>query len=294
MHYQTPSFTALATALMRSLHTRADPLPLIDDPWGERLVPEIVVRKIAERLPPGDAPGAAVDGWLRANPAYSNVITRARFSEDALRDALARGVRQAVMIGAGFDSWALRRPEAAREVQVFEIDHPATQDLKRRRIAACAGGAPAGLHFLPADLSRESLGEVLARSSFSSDAPAFFSWLGVTMYLSRDANLTTLRAIAGCAAPGSELVFSYVDQAAFGAGAMAEEFQVLQRSVAKLGEPFVSGFDPAVLAGDLRAIGLDLIEDCDDTQLVARYDPQGLNGMRPSIRSRIARVHVAG
>ena len=288
MQDQTPSFTALATALMRSLHTRADPLPLIDDPWGERLVPEIVVRKIAERLPPG----AAVDGWLRANPAYCNVITRARFSEDALGQAVARGARQVVTIGAGFDSWALRRPEAAREVQVFEIDHPATQDLKRRRIAACAGGVPTGLHLLAADLSREILGDVLARTSFRSDAPAFFSWLGVTMYLSRDTNLATLRAIAGCAAPGSELVFSYVDQVAFGAGAMADEFQALQRSVADAGEPFLSGFDPGTLAGDLQAIGLGLIEDCDDTQLVARYDPQRINALRPSIRSRIARVRA--
>ena len=288
MQDQTPSRTALATALMRSLHTRADPLPLIDDPWGESLVPAAVTRAIAERLPPG----ASVDSWLRAIPAYSNVITRSRFSEDALGEAVARGVRQVVMIGAGFDSYALRRPEAAREVQVFEVDHPATQNLKRSRIAACAAGEPAGLHFLAADLSCESLDAVLARSPFRADLPAFFSWLGVTMYLGRDANLATLRAIADCAAPGSELVFSYVDQAAFGAGAMAEEFQALQQSVANLGEPFVSGFDPAALAVELHAIGLELIEDRDDTQLVARYDPQGLNGLRPSARSRITRVRV--
>jgi methyltransferase (TIGR00027 family) len=288
MQEQAPSRTAMATALMRSLHTRADPLPLIDDPWGERLVPPAVTRAIAERLPPG----ASVDGWLRANPAYCNVITRSRYSEDALAEAVARGVRQVVMIGAGFDSYALRRPEAAREVQVFEIDHPATQGLKRSGIAACGLGALEGLHFLAADLSRESLGAVLARSSFSTDAPAFFSWLGVTVYLDRETNLATLRAIAGCAAPGSELVFSYVDQAVFGAGAMAADFQALTRTVADAGEPFVSGFDPATLAGELQAIGLELMDDRDDNQLVAGYDPQGLNGLRSSNRSRIARVRV--
>jgi O-methyltransferase involved in polyketide biosynthesis len=115
-----------------------------------------------------------------------------------------------------------------------------------------------------------------------------------TSSLGRDANQASLRAIADCALPGSELVFSYVDQAAFGAGAMAEEFQALKRSVASLGEPFVSAFDPATLASELHGIGLDLLEDRDDTELVARYDPQDVNGLRPSARSRIARVRVPG
>jgi methyltransferase (TIGR00027 family) len=290
MRELSASRTAMATALMRSLHSRADPLPLIDDPWGERLVPEGVKQAMRERLSPGH--GSSLDARLRASPAYSNVITRSRYTEDALAAAVARGVRQAVLIGAGFDSYALRRLAAAREVAVFEIDHPATQGLKRQCLATLGVAVPEPVHFLPADLSLQSLAEVLASSPFRRDEPAFFSWLGVTMYLTREANLATLGAVARASACGSELVFSYADQAAFGPGPEAAAFQALQKSVASIGEPFLSGFDPATLDEELRALGLDLIEDLDDVQLVARLDPQGRNGLRPSKRSRIARVRV--
>lgn len=290
MNEASPSRTALVAAMMRSLHTRADPRPLIDDPWGERLVPEVAQQAMRDGIPPLD--GRSLDARLRAFPAYSNIITRARFAEDALAAAINRGMRQTVLIGAGFDSWALRRPPAAAEVAVFEIDHPATQGLKRQCLAARGIAPPGPLHFLAADLSQEGVDQVLARSAFRRDEPAFFSWLGVTMYLSREANLATLAAVARASASGSELVFSYVDQAVFGSGPDAAGFQAMQRSVASIGEPFLSGFDPATLAAELEALGLVMLEDLDDVELVARLDPQGLNGLRPNHRSRIARVRV--
>ena len=290
MQEQTASRTALVTAMMRSLHTRADPLPLIDDPWGERLVPEVAKQAMRDGMPPLD--GSSLDARLRAYPAYSNVITRSRFSEDALAAAIARGVRQAVLIGAGFDSYILRRPPAAADVAVFEIDHPATQGLKRQCMAARGIALPEAVHFLAADLARQGLEEVLARSTFRRDEPAFFSWLGVTMYLAREANLATLGAIARASASGSELVFSYVDQAVFGSGPDAAGFQAMQRSVASIGEPFLSGFDPATLAAELGALGLEMLEDLNDVELVAHLDPQGINGLRPNHRSRIARARV--
>jgi methyltransferase (TIGR00027 family) len=284
------SLTAMVTALMRSLHSRADPLPLIADPWGERLVPEVVKQGLRERMPPAD--GSPLDARLRASPAYSNVITRSRFTEDALLAAVARGVRQTVLIGAGFDSWALRRQPAASGVVVFEIDHPATQGLKRQCLAGCGVAVDENLHFLAADLSQEGLVEVLARSPFRRDEPAFFSWLGVTMYLPRAANVAALAAVAQASAAGSELVFSYIDQAVFGAGPEGADFRALQASVASIGEPFLSGFHPATLSGELGALGLELLEDLDDAHLVTRLDPQGRNGLRPSGRSRIARARV--
>jgi methyltransferase (TIGR00027 family) len=290
VHDVSASLTAMVTALMRSLHSRADPLPLIADAWGERLVPEAVQQALRERMSPAD--GSPLEARLRASPAYSNVITRSRYAEDALAAAAASGTRQAVLIGAGFDSYALRRPPAAGDVVVFEIDHPATQDLKRQCLAANGMAQARNLHFLAADLSKEGLAEVLARSPFRREEPAFFSWLGVTMYLPREANLSTLGAVAAASAAGSELVFSYVDQAMFSAGPEAADFQAMQKSVSSIGEPFLSGFDPATLADELGTLGLDLLEDLDDVQLVARLDPQGRNAFRPSSRSRIARARV--
>jgi len=290
MNELSASRTALVAAMMRSLHSRADPLPLLDDPWGERLVPEVAKQAMRDGMPPLD--GSSLDTRLRAVPAYSNVVTRSRFAEDALAAAIARGVRQTVLIGAGFDTWALRRPPAAGEIAVFEIDHPATQGLKRQCLAARGITLPETLHFLAADLSQEGVDQVLARSAFRGDQPAFFSWLGVTMYLSREANLATLAAVARASASGGELVFSYVDQAVFAGGPESAGFQDLQRSVTSIGEPFLSGFDPATLAAELDPLGLEVLEDLDDVDLVARLDPQGINALRPNRRSRIARVRV--
>lgn len=296
------SRTALATALMRSLHTRADPKPLIDDPWGDRLVPEVVIEVIRQQirartpegtveLPESSARGI-VDAFLRASPAYASVILRTRYTEEALHAAVARGVRQYVMIGAGFDSYALRIPPQARELVVYEVDHPATQALKRQQLAACNAMLPPALHFLAADLAKEGLCDVLSRSLFRSDEPAFFSWLGVTMYLTREANLASLHAIARSGASGSELVFTYLDDALFRQERVPETFRDLQRAVSSVGEPFVSGFDPAHLAAYLGAIGFELEEDLEDIELLERYDRAGTNALKTVPRSRIARARI--
>jgi methyltransferase (TIGR00027 family) len=250
------SSTALATALMRSLHSRLNAHPLIDDPWGERLVPE------ENRLQFEQAS-------LLASPAFPNVITRTRYAEDALAAAAARGVNQYVLIGAGFDSFCLRRPPFAAQIHIFEIDHPATQALKLSRIRACGVSLPDSVHFVAADLSRQGLGEALAATRYDAHRPAFFSWLGVTMYLTKAANLSTLRAIAGCAPAGSELVFTYMDAARLRSPSPA--FEAVQRRVSAKGEPFLSGFDPQTLAAEIAHCGLELVEDLSGPAALARY-----------------------
>lgn len=298
------STTSLATSRMRAVHARRDPQPILLDPWGDRLVPASLL--VASLNPQGsqsesapgdvseDALASITDDYLRASPAYTNVITRSRYTEDALREAVARGVRQYVLIGAGFDSYALRRPAQAKDLQVFEVDHPATQALKKQRLAECGITLEAGVYFVAADLAREQLDAALKKTSFNRAQPTFFSWLGVTMYLTRAANMAALRSIVACSAPGSELVFSYIDQKLFqpeGAAAAAL-FAELEQTVKSVGEPFVSGFHPADLADDIRHLGLELVEDLNDFQLVERYDPAGVNGLKPTDRSHLARVRV--
>src|SRR5437867_11073326 len=261
------SRTALATSLMRARHTRLDRPTLIEDPWGDLLVPESdrdAIRKTAAgRLDPDDrkrldalrSPQAVLDAGLRANPAYGTVIVRTRCAEDSLEAAVARGVRQYVIIGAGMDSFALRRPPFARGVQVFEVDHPATQEFKRRRLEECRVSPSRTLHFVPADLTREQLDRALARSPYSRARPAFFAWLGVSEYLTREVNVATLRAIAACAAAGSELVFSYLDRRVFDRARRSASFQKVLSGLASIGEPWFAGFDPVRLAEDLRGVG---------------------------------------
>lgn len=283
MERPAASRTALATALMRAAHTRTDPHPLINDLWGDRLVPESMKRAFAAR-------DDLLDAALMGSRSYPNVITRTRYAEDALEAAVARGVRQYVLIGAGFDSFSLRRPAFSAGLQIFEIDFPATQELKLERIQACGIALPDTVHFIAADLSTDNVAAALARSKFESDRLTFFSWLGVTMYLTREANLATLKSIASCSPTGSEVVFTYLDERLF--QARSEAFRALQQRVAAVGEPFLSGFNPGDLATNLAACGLDLIEDLSGAEAAARYDRGDEHGLGQSTFSHLALARV--
>ncbi len=294
------SRTALATSLMRAAHTRLDPHPLIEDPWGDRLVPESareMIRDAALAQLAGEAlkralaaPDTVVDQCMLRSRAYPNVITRARYAEDALQAAVEHGVKQYVLIGAGFDSFAIRRPAFAADLQIFEIDFPATQSLKIERIAACGITLPDSVHFIAADLSQECVAAALARSSFESSQLTFFSWLGVSMYLTREANLATLKSIASCTPAGSAVVFTYFDERLF--QAQSASFRELQKRVVAVGEPFLSGFSPTALAANLAACGLQLIEDLHGSDVAARYHRGGDKTLGQSTFSHLALARV--
>lgn len=301
MNPTTSSRTALGASLIRALHARADPAPILRDDWGDRLVPDAVREAAREgaraqfaKTRPGWTPdGDVLDLALRANAAYADVIVRARYAQDALEAAVRGGTDQYVIVGAGFDSFLCRRPEWAEGVTVIEVDHPATQRFKRERLAACGVVVPSGGHFVEADLSSETLDAALARSPFRRDRPAFFAWLGVTMYLPREANLATLRAISTSTRAGADVVFNYADEVLFAPGAASDAAVAqLRDEVAAVGEPWVSGFDPAGLRELLAGVGLALIEDLTGSEALARYDPAGRNGLRLSSVAHLAHART--
>ncbi|MDP9182381.1 MAG: SAM-dependent methyltransferase, partial [Actinomycetota bacterium] len=252
-----------------------------------RLPPQ--TRSEVERLESLDEVMAAL---ARLHPSYGTVILRTRSAEDALASAVARGARQYVIVGAGMDSFALRRPPFAKDVAVFEVDHPASQQLKRQRLNECGVSPPDGVHYVAADLSAEGLDQALERSPFDPKEKAFFSWLGVTAYLPREANLKTLQAIASCGAPESELVFTYIDQSDFDAPA-DEERRRARDLVASLGEPWLSGFYPSQLADDLRSVGLTLIEDLGRDELQMRYCAGREDRLSASAVDHVVRARIA-
>jgi methyltransferase (TIGR00027 family) len=283
MEQPRASLTALGAALMRAAHTRLASWPLINDPWGDRLVPEAERDAVLSVVLQGLSPAARkrcegledastlLDTALQLHAGYGWAVLRTRYAEDALQMAVGRGVHQYVIVGAGFDSLALRQPAFARHLDIFEIDHAATQELKRERLHECGVPLPGTLHFVPADLSHEDLGAALARSAFRPTEPAFFSWLGVTQYLTREANLATLRSIVACSAPGSQLVFTYLDQSELREDDASGRDRSLHMAFAAAREPWVSGFDASLLAQDLAGIGFTLLEDLDGVDVKARY-----------------------
>jgi len=287
---------------MRALHSRSDPAPLLSDTWGDLLVPEsaqAALRQRAMERVGAAKPGLRLDGAeglehrLRSNAAYADVILRSRYTEDALKEAVARGIGQYVIIGAGFDSFICRRPAWAENVTIIEVDHPSTQRLKRERLAACGVTLSRSIEFVEADLSMESLRAALARSSFQADCLTFFSWLGVTMYLTREANLSALGSIAACAPAGSELVFTYVDEAVLDPNqAPDESFRRLMADVSDAGEAFLSGFEARTMSELLLEARLLVLEDLDGNQAASRYDPAAQNAFRTAAAAHI--IHVRG
>ena len=281
---------------MREAHTRFDKPALIDDIWAQTFVPdterEAFLLSRAIRLADYPSADAALAASLRISAAYPSVILRARWAEDALQAAVTRGVRQYVIIGAGMDSFALRKPAFAKGIQIIEVDHPATQSYKRERLRKAEVRIPQMLEFVAADLSTTSLDGALENSSYRKEKLAFFAWLGVTMYLSREANLATFRAIVRCSAPGSELAFNYVDELEFDPSRQSKESKDVQHRVGSLGEAWVSGFNPADLSADLRAVGLTLQEDIDGERISQRYYRGGVNALCPLTTSHYALARV--
>ena len=196
------------------------------------------------------------------------MAARSRYAEDGLAGAVADGVRQYVVLGAGLDTFAYRNPYA--DLRVFEVDHPATQAWKREQLQAAGIAIPQSLTFVPVDFERQTLAEGLGQAGFDLSSEAFFSWLGVTPYLTREACMSTLSLIATMPA-GSGVVFDFaVDPALLNAG-QRQALEALSERVARYGEPFQLFFDPGKLQDELKGIGFRRTEFLQGKELNARY-----------------------
>jgi methyltransferase (TIGR00027 family) len=198
------------------------------------------------------------------------MCVRARFPEDIVERAAASGVGQYVILGAGLDSFAYRRSDLLGRLRVFEVDHPATQSWKRRRLAELGIAAPAGLVFAPVDLERQTLREGLEEAGFDFGQQAVISWLGVTMYLTLDAIQATLATMAKCRA-GTRVVLTYNQPPVVLEGLTARIAAAFAGLAAEMGEPFVSRFLPGEIQQLLRGHGFGDIVDFGPHEARAAY-----------------------
>ncbi len=234
-----PSLTALTAAAARAAHLIVDGEPRIfADTLAASLLGERAEELISFHRLHGTHPVLA--------GARVQVACRSRYTEDALARA---SVAQYVILGAGLDSFAYRAAAAGR-FRVFEVDHPATQEWKRRALAAARVPVPDAVTFVAADLAADSLAGRLAAAGFDPAAPALVSWLGVTMYLTPDAVAATMTAVSGFA-PGTELIADYMLPPGMRDEAGAVYGELVARASAERGEPWRSSFAP----GEITAMG---------------------------------------
>jgi methyltransferase (TIGR00027 family) len=253
-----PSHTARGAAAYRAIHQTLEGGAIFSDPFASRILDDETRARLDE---------TAADPSLR--PWRLFIVARSRFSEDTLAACVARGVRQIVVLGAGLDTFSLRNPHAGQGVRVFEVDYPATQGWKRERLKQAGLAIPASLTFAPVDFERQSLADGLTAAGFHADRPAFFQWLGVVPYLSRDAVSLTLDFIAGV--PESEVVFDYAEPFENYPAERRENVMAVAARAASLGEPWLSLFDPLALSQMLRNKGFGVVEDLGLAELTERF-----------------------
>lgn len=186
---------------------------------------------------------------------------RSRIAEDKLATALQRGVQQAIIMGGGVDTFGLRNPHENSGLTVFEVDRPLMQNWKRRHLARTGLKVPESLTFVPVDFERDSLSACLMKAGFDSTKPAFFSWLGVVPYLTRESIENTLRFIASI--PGSEIVFDYGEPIENYEGQHRKVMEERGAFVASVGEPWLSRFNPAEIHAILLKAGFNNVTDYD-------------------------------
>jgi methyltransferase (TIGR00027 family) len=261
-----PSLTARGAAAYRAIHQRHEGAAIFRDPFAEKIL---------------DAETRVTLDEIAADPSRRGIrlfiASRSRFSEEALAACVARGARQVVVLGAGLDTFSLRNPYP--DVRVFEVDFPATQAWKRARLREAELAVPDTLTFAPVDFERESLTDGLTRAGFRRDRPAFFQWLGVSMYLTREAVFSTLDFIASI--PGSAVAFDYTEPLENQSPQRRASLTAMAESAAVRGEPWLSFFDPPEIAAILRGKGFQDIEDLGFADLIKHYSPELGRDLQP-------------
>ena len=284
MREDRPSATAHRVALRRAAHQLLDRPPVLEDPIALRIIG--AESRAAIEADPSHFEDSRIAPFLRAFFAV-----RSRFAEDGLAEAIQRGVRQYVVLGAGLDTFAYRNPYPSDTLRVFEVDHPATQAWKRSRLAEGGIAVPPSLTFVPVDFGTAQLPRALAAAGFRDEVPSWLAWLGVTMYLTRAAFDDTLRFIASQPA-GSGVVFDYaLSPSALDARGRAV-FEAMAERVSAAGEPWQTTFVPEELARDLRAMGFTEVEDLGAKEIEARYLHGRQDGLRVGSIGRLIRAAV--
>ena len=266
-----PSRSAQRVAALRAVHQLLDEPLVLSDPIALPLL------------------GASTEAALRDDPFALNdpmsrglrgaLVARGRLVEDELSRCVAAGVRQYLVMGAGLDTFAYRNPYRDEGLRVFEVDHPGTQRWKQQLLADAGIAVPASVTFVPADFERDDLGNALRQAGFHADQAACVSWMGVTMYLTAEAVLATLRTVAGFAA-GSCLCFDYRIPVTMLNPVERAVNDLMEQQIAALGEPWLSTFDPMQLQKQLLELGFGSAASAGPDALNLRYFARRKDGLR--------------
>ena len=282
MENNKASFTALMTAYGRAYHSINESPKIFDDFLVKQLITEEEYEGISNNLA-GSINFFAPDKAQSCNDKESALkiviqnqiapisLSRSRYTEDMLKLSIKLGVKQYVILGAGFDTFAFRNTELLNYIDVFELDHPATQKLKLNRIKMAGWEIPKNLHFISVDFSKNNFIETIKNSTFDTNKLSFYSWLGVTYYLGRNEILDTLKSIGNISSKGSSVVFDYPDCNIFDTNKTTRRVQNMIHAAIQSGEPMKSCYSNTELVSDLEEAGFQLYEHLTPIEIEERY-----------------------
>lgn len=257
------SKTAFRAAMSRTAHQLLDSPVVFEDTIALRVLGP---SSVALMRAGGRQFASALARRLRAFFA-----ARSRFAEDELANAVKRGVRQYVILGAGLDTFAHRNPHAGTYLHIFEVDHPSTQSWKRAQLLAAGLSQPGNLTYVPVDFETQSLAAQLQLAGLKPDEPTFFSWLGVSMYLTPQTVMQTLQCVADATTAGGGIAFDYVTPPAPQTLSQKLRWMVLQTWLSAVGEPWKGFFNPTALRDALKTQGFTSIVDMGSDDINGRY-----------------------
>ena len=266
-----PDSTAARVALWRALHVEADAPPHV-------LVDEIGLKLLA----PGKEWRSRGDMDPQfTRPFRASIVARARFIEDLVVEQAGHGISQYVILGAGLDSFAQRRPEIASRLRVFEVDQPGPQAWKRQRLTELGFGIPDWLHFVPVDFEAgEAWRDELVTAGFDDSMPAIVVSTGVSMYLTKEANAATLRQVAALA-PGSTLAMTFLLPLELADPEIRPGLAMAEKGARASGTPFISFFTPSEIQTLARDAGFKEARHVSAAELTQRYFAGRTDGLRP-------------
>ncbi|MDL9979028.1 class I SAM-dependent methyltransferase [Microbacterium sp. ASV49] len=256
MRQDGPSITAWSAAAHRAAHQLLEDGRIFDDPFAVAVVGGVEADILAH------AEANATRGPMRIF-----IAVRHRVAEDEVDAAYLRGVRQVVVLGAGFDTFACRN--AYPGLRVWEVDHPATQAVKLETLQAQGIPIPDSAQFVAVDFEVDDLAERLAAMGFDRLMPAVFLWLGVVPYLTREAVEQTLRYIASV--PASSVVFDHPEPVSSLTDRQRRWHERRAAAVGRVGEPWITAFAPADLADLLAEMGMRVVDDVDAREIAIRW-----------------------
>jgi methyltransferase (TIGR00027 family) len=275
--------TAEGAVLGRAMHTLHDEHPVLNDTWAIELLGP---KSQAEARDPGHQKRNAEATGFDSRPILAVGIGSLRYAEDEVDRCMNDGVGQYVVMGAGFDTFALRRADAVGRLRVFEIDFPDVQALKRKRIEHAAPKPAQIPTFVPVDFESMSITKALETSGFDPKEPSVWSWMNTIPYLTNEATEATLREVAQLMAPGSRIVLNYQGEVSL-TPAQIEYLGTLKNMTREGGEPMKSRWKPAAFEAMLADRGLRTIDHSTEDDLNRRYYENRTDGMHAGMPARL-------